>query len=151
MKHHFAALSLCVVWVTLTGCAAAVHSPVFSPMYTNVKAPLVATGKSGVVLRSGSASATSFLGIAAGDASIRAAARAGGITEIHYVDFHSKSVLGIYAKYTTTVYGNGEDVSFLLPLLPGENYQTIDGRSKRVMVVLGVVGLLAVALIIGSG
>ena len=147
MKHHFVALSICVVCLTFTGCAAAVHSPVQSLVYTNVKAPLAATGKSGVVLRSGAASATSFLGVAAGDASIRAAARAGGITDIHYVDFHSKSILGLYAKYTTTVYGNGDGV----PLFPGESNQPEDHSSKRVMVVLLVVGLLAASLLIGSG
>ena len=150
MKHRFVALSICVVCVTLTGCAA-VNSPFpqyqFLTAYTNVKAPLAATGKSGVVLRSGSASATSFFGVAAGDASIRAAARAGGITDIHYVDFHSKSILGLYAKYTTTVYGNGDGV----PLFPGESNQPEDHSSKRVMVVLLVVGLLAASLIIGSG
>ena len=147
MKHHFVALSICVVCLTLTGCAAAVHSPVQSLVYTNVKAPLAATGKSGVVLRSGSASASSFLGVASGDASIRAAARAGGITDIHYVDFHSKSVLGIYAKFTTTVYGNGQGV----PSPPGESRQPQDDSSKRVIVVALVVGLLMASLIIGSG
>jgi hypothetical protein len=29
----------------------------------------------------------------------------GGITKIHHVDFHSTSILGIYAKYMVTVYG----------------------------------------------
>ena len=58
--------------------------PLTGVLHTNVQGPVAATGKSGGVLRSGSASATSILGlIASGDASIRAAARNGGITEIH--------------------------------------------------------------------
>ena len=114
MKQHFVVLSICVVCLTLTGCAAAVHSPVTGLLVTNVKGPLTATGKSGTALKSGSSEATSVLGlVASGDASIRAAALAGGITEIHYVDYHSASFLGIYAKFTTTVYGTRADVSLL--------------------------------------
>ncbi len=40
-----------------------------------------------------------------GDASIHAAAREGGISKIAYVDSHSTSILGIYAKYCTIVWG----------------------------------------------
>ena len=83
-------------------------TPLTGVLHTNVQGPIAATGKSGGVLRSGSASATSILGlVATGDASIRAAARNGGITEIHWVDYHSESTLGIFAKYTVTVYGTG--------------------------------------------
>lgn len=54
----------------------------------------------------GQASATSILGIVGtGDASIQAAAKKAGITKISHVDESATSVLGIYAKYTTTVYG----------------------------------------------
>jgi hypothetical protein len=40
-----------------------------------------------------------------GDASISAAAQNGGITRIHHVDHETMNILGIYAKYTTIVYG----------------------------------------------
>ena len=54
----------------------------------------------------GSATCHSYLGLCAvGDASIEAAAKAGGITKIHHVDFKSHSVIGIYAEFTTIVYG----------------------------------------------
>lgn len=44
--------------------------------------------------------------VATGDASIEAAAKAGGITKIHHVDFENFSILGIYATFTTVVYGD---------------------------------------------
>jgi len=42
---------------------------------------------------------------ATGDASISAAMRNGKITRIHHVDHETFSILGVYAKYTTIVYG----------------------------------------------
>ncbi len=88
-----------------TGCAAYAVTPVFGALYTDVKAPLTATSNS-EYSKVGTGEATSILGlIATGDASIQTAARNAGITKIHHVDFESKSVLGIYAKFTVYVYG----------------------------------------------
>lgn len=57
-------------------------------------------------LKRGTSSAEGYLGLVAqGDASIQAAAQDGGITNIHHVDFQKRSILGIYIKYTTVVYG----------------------------------------------
>lgn len=104
---------ICLASLILSGCGAYVTAPLTGLLHTNVQGPIAATGKSGGVLRSGSASATSILGlVATGDASIRAAARNGGITEIHWVDYHSESTLGIVATYTVTVYGTGEQTVF---------------------------------------
>ncbi|NIR62256.1 MAG: hypothetical protein GWN00_00465, partial [Aliifodinibius sp.] len=69
-------------------------------------APLIATD-SPEYSKTGVSEATSILGIVAtGDASIDAAMKNGGITKIHHVDFHSTSVLGIYAKFKVIVYGD---------------------------------------------
>lgn len=91
----------------LTGCGALVASPVPGILYTDVRAPVAATDntiKDGYV--SGSSTVTSVLGlIATGDASIETAAMNAGITKIYYVDYSSKSVLGLYATYTVTVFG----------------------------------------------
>ncbi|MCA9492812.1 MAG: hypothetical protein KC621_22920, partial [Myxococcales bacterium] len=58
--------------------------------------------------KKGEACATSILGwITTGDASIRAAADAGGIKEISAVDGSIKNVLGIFATYCTVVSGTG--------------------------------------------
>jgi hypothetical protein len=53
----------------------------------------------------GEATSTAIIGIATGDSSIEKAMQAGGITKVHHVDCKVMNVLGIYAKYTTIVYG----------------------------------------------
>lgn len=92
--------------VALGGCANAM-SPVTGTMYSNVKAPLTATTSPKEVQRVGRASVRSILGIfASGDASIQTAARNGGITEIHHVDYESQNFFGVLAEFTVVVYGN---------------------------------------------
>lgn len=89
----------------MVGCAAYAVSPVLGGLYTDVKAPITATSNTSYS-KMGSATASSILGlIAVGDASINTAAKNGGITRIHHVDFKSTSILGIYATYTVFVYG----------------------------------------------
>ena len=95
---------IAILAVLFSSCAM-VKSPLTGVLYTNVKAPMLATDNGGSN-KAGSAKASSILGIiATGDASISAAAKAAGITKIHHVDEHSTSILGIYAKYEITVYG----------------------------------------------
>ena len=91
----------------LTGCGAYAVSPVSGFLHTDVKGPVMATSNTiSDGYASGSASATSILGlIAKGDASIETAARNGGITKIYFVDHSSENILGIFATYTVTVYG----------------------------------------------
>ena len=90
----------------LAGCAATV-SPVTGFWYTNVDGPITATSAPEEASRVGRASATSVLGIiATGDASIQQAARNGGISEIHHVDFEARSYIGVLAEFTVVVYGN---------------------------------------------
>lgn len=89
----------------MVGCAAYAVSPVLGGLYTDVKAPITATSNTSYS-KMGSATASSIFGlIAVGDASINTAAKNGGITRIHHVDFKSTSILGIYATYTVFVYG----------------------------------------------
>jgi hypothetical protein len=89
----------------IAGCAAYAVAPVTGFVYTDVKGPMTATSNPGGE-KVGTAICTSILGLVAqGDASIETAARNGGITKIHHVDYHSTSILGIYATFTTTVYG----------------------------------------------
>ncbi|MBM3236358.1 hypothetical protein FJZ31_08675 [Candidatus Poribacteria bacterium] len=80
-------------------------SPVTGFWYTEVKGPVTATANP-TYSKVGSAFCTSLLGlIATGDASIETAAKNGGITKIHHVDYESKSILGLFATYTVIVYG----------------------------------------------
>jgi hypothetical protein len=56
--------------------------------------------------KGGEACATGILGAAAfGDASLSAAKKAAGITEIHSVEFHQTNILGLYATGCTEVHG----------------------------------------------
>ena len=99
------AILFCVAY--LTGCAAATQTPALGVLYTDVKAPVTATGNSSSdKMLTGTATVKSYLGlIAVGDASIMAAAKSAGITKIHHVDYHSTSILGIVATYTVIVHG----------------------------------------------
>ena len=57
--------------------------------------------------KTGKAQMVNYLGwIATGDASIEAAARAGGIKNIKTVDYHYDTILGIVSKTTTIVTGD---------------------------------------------
>jgi len=56
--------------------------------------------------KQGESCATGILGIAAfGDASLDAAKKAGGVTEIHSIEFHSTNILGIYTQGCTVAHG----------------------------------------------
>ena len=91
--------------VLLFSSCASVKSPLRGVFYTDVKAPVTATGNSNAT-KVGSAAATSILCIfASGDASIEAAAKSAGITTIHHVDKQVTSILGFFAKYKVYVYG----------------------------------------------
>lgn len=60
-----------------------------------------------VATKSGSAQCTSILALVAqGDCTIEAAKTAGGIKRVAYVDRKVENILGIYGKYTITVYGD---------------------------------------------
>jgi len=90
--------------VMLNGCATPYP---MGMIYTEVKAPVSATNGGMTYSKTGIAKATSILGlVATGDCSIKAAAAAGGIRTIKYVDYDAKNILGIFGEYTTTVYGD---------------------------------------------
>jgi TRL-like protein family len=87
----------------IAGCALG-HGPVLAPVTFSMKGP-VAAGPATTSPKMGRAEAWGIVLFATGDASISAAASNGGITKIHHVDHETMNILGIYAKYTTIVYG----------------------------------------------
>ncbi len=105
MKKGFYVLaSMAFAAAVMTSCGA-VKSPVGGFAYMDVKDGLAVTSNTGSS-KVGTATAKGYAGVyAAGDASIEAAAKNGGITSIHHVDYHSTSILGIINTYTTVVYG----------------------------------------------
>ena len=87
-----------------TGCMA-VASPAIGVLYTELKGPLDAGTTVGK--KEGTACVESILGlIARGDASIKAAARDGGITKIASVDHSTENILGILGRFCTIVRGS---------------------------------------------
>jgi hypothetical protein len=85
------------------GCQG-VAAPVAGVLYTDVKGPLHAGERVGQ--KEGRACARSLLGlVATGDASIRSAAEAGGISKIDSVDHHSSWRL-VTGSFCTIVRGS---------------------------------------------
>jgi len=92
------------VVVLLGGCAIAPF-PVPGLLYTEGKAPYHATNHSSIS-KTGSACATTILGlVATGDASIAAAMKAGGISEVTAVDYSTMTILGLYGEFCTIASG----------------------------------------------
>jgi hypothetical protein len=102
LKLTLAAMAL----MASSGCATAAggNAFVFGGIYSGYKSPgQLGTAQAGKI---GEACANSILGwIATGDASIEEAKRAGGITQVAYVDHEQFSVLGVYATTCTIVHG----------------------------------------------
>jgi hypothetical protein len=89
---------------TLSGCIS-VATPAIGVLFTEVRGPIDAQGAIGA--KEGKACAQSILGlIAQGDASIAAAAKAGGITNVSTVDHYTRNVLGIIGDFCTIVRGS---------------------------------------------
>ena len=88
---------------TLAGCASPLPMGAF---YTAVKLPVATSELAGKAPKVGTSMCESYVGMVAfGDASIEAAMANAGITKVHHVDYEAKNILGIYGKYTVTVYG----------------------------------------------
>jgi hypothetical protein len=106
MRKLLGCLSVLGLAFTLTGCVApmGVVGGVGGGVYTDVSGPVCVGSFSGAS-KVGQASSEAIVCVATGDSSIKAAAANGGITKIQHVDYHVMSVLGLYAKTTTTVYG----------------------------------------------
>jgi hypothetical protein len=96
----------CAVVVFMSGCAmiSPVSGGAMGMVYTQTSAA-VAVGSAEGSDKVGTATSTAIVCFATGDSSIKAAMDSAGITKIHHVDCKIMSVLGVYAKYTTVVYG----------------------------------------------
>jgi hypothetical protein len=104
MKNAGILIAIVCSVVLLMGCAG-VQAPLLGFVYTGMEWDGDAEGPVGT--KQGQACANSILGIAAtGDASIAAAARNGGISNVTTVDRRAKSVLMFWAQYCTIVRGS---------------------------------------------
>lgn len=104
MKTTFVAAA--VALLALDGCAVVAGGNTFANgwAYSGYKSPgQIGTAADGKV---GEACVSSIFGlVASGDASLEAAKKAGGITQIAYVDHDQFSVVGVYATSCTIVHG----------------------------------------------
>jgi hypothetical protein len=104
MKSLLGVLVAVVGVCFLSGCMM-VYSPATGILLTEVYGPIDAGTKVGA--KEGQACAESILGLVArGDASIKAAAKAGGITKIDSVDHYTRNFLGIIGEFCTIVRGS---------------------------------------------
>lgn len=105
-KRSLSLLLVVLLAVTLLYGCAGVRSPVTNGfIVTAVQGPVGIT-QADTYSKTGTSSCNSILGLVSlGNASIEAAMKDGGITKIHHVDHKSFSLLGLYAKFTTIVYG----------------------------------------------
>jgi hypothetical protein len=103
-------LAVPFVLMGLTGCAGIAFMGQGVPsgaIYADAQTPIMAT-ENQIGKKKGEACAVSILGIiTTGDASIRAAADAGGVKEMSAIDAKITNILGIWAKYCTVVSGTG--------------------------------------------
>ena len=106
MKKLFGYSSVVALAMMAAGCVGPMGpvGGVGGTIYTDVSGPILATSHT-ASSKTGEATSQGILGFATGDSSIKTAAANGGITKIQHVDYHTKSILGIYAKTTVTVYG----------------------------------------------
>jgi TRL-like protein family len=112
MKMTTASLLALPLIASLSGCyagvgAGAMHAP--GLLYNETKVPathLAAQMDTDVVTKSGSAMCKSVLGLVSmGDCSVEAAKENGNISRVNNVEYNVKNLLGLYAEYTTKVYG----------------------------------------------
>ena len=100
-----AILAVACTAVLAAGCISAPFKPPMG-LYSEVSAPLSTEGNWTVGTKRGEASSFSVLGLfAAGDCSIAAAARNGGLKKIYHTDYEYLNVIGIWQKATVIAYG----------------------------------------------
>ena len=104
MRKALAAL-LALTVLAVSGCSMA-RSPIMGFLYQDVSdVLLVNTTDVPENPKVGTSKATSIVGVTLGDSSLDTARRNGGIKKVHYVDYHTWSVLSVYGWTETRVYG----------------------------------------------
>lgn len=89
----------------LAGCAQPTRQPLTGFIYSDTKANESVTTNAAAP-KTGQACMQSILGVTTGDASMEAAKKAGGITQVAYVDnSSSQAVFGVWAQYCLIVHG----------------------------------------------
>ena len=104
MRRSLATL-LAFSLLTASGCSMA-RSPILGVLYQDVSdVLLVNEGPMPENPKVGISQAMSIIGVTLGDSSLDTARKNGGITKIYYVDYYTWSVLSVYGRTETRVYG----------------------------------------------
>lgn len=104
MKKIIAAAAISAS-VFMTGCAG-VATPANGALFSDVQWDSAIANNGVAADKTGEACVKSILGmVATGDASLEAAKKAGGITEVATVAHTSSNILGFVAEYCTVVSG----------------------------------------------
>ena len=107
IRKLFLVLTLVVFAGGLSSCYVSPVIPPAGAVYTNVKAPQNPEAAGKIGSKVGKSDASSILGlISFGDASVKAAADNGGISEVQHTDYEFFNLLGIYQRYSTIAYGD---------------------------------------------
>ena len=96
---------LAAMTVAAIGCVSPNGAPIAGIIYTDVTGPGYAIDSSAAFSKVGISEAQAIICVATGNASVSKAAQSVGITKIHHVDVNYMTILGVYGKVTTTVYG----------------------------------------------
>ena len=105
MTRMLAASAVLIGVMSVTGCMI-VDTPIQGMMGSRVRWGEFAQGDDKPGQKEGKACMDTILGLfARGDASVRAAKAAGGITEVSVVDHSAKNFLNIVGEYCTIVRG----------------------------------------------
>ena len=93
--------------LAVSGCAYQLNGWLYTDVGVPGRAQDLPAGVSHAGAKEGKSCGNSILGlVATGDASIDAARRAGGITNILVVDHHFTNILGLFSTLCTVVRGN---------------------------------------------
>lgn len=104
MKKFLFGTVLCALVALFASCASNYPQGL---AYTELKLPVTTGTAKGKWTKIGVAPSVSYLSlIATGDSSIKAACENGDITEIVYIDWEVKNILGLIGDYKLVVYGN---------------------------------------------
>jgi len=103
MKKTLRAVIALGLVAVVSGCASPFPS---GALVYQANLPMESQREVGNATKTGVAKCTSILALVAqGDCTIKAAVEDGNIEKVHYMDWHTESILGIIGKYELRVYG----------------------------------------------
>ena len=104
MKRLLLCAALVVAFIAMPGMTC-VTGPVVAPIVIEQRAPIGVGDTQAPATKVGRSKASGIILVSFGDASIARACKEANITRIHHVDAEVLSILGVYSRWETLVYG----------------------------------------------